>query len=65
MTAPFACLTSGGTTVPIKWEWEDFVRPQSKSWWYSFFAACKAFHVVNANVASNAFTGTVALKEKL
>ena len=31
----------------------------SKSWWYSFLAAYKALCMVNANVGSNAYTGTV------
>ena len=33
---------------------------KSKSWWYSFFAAYKALCMVNANVGSNAYTGTVS-----
>ncbi len=33
----------------------------SKSWWYSFFAAYKALCMVNANVGSNAYTGTVVV----
>ncbi len=32
---------------------------KSKSWWYSFFAAYKALCMANANVGSNAYTGTV------
>ncbi len=48
-------------TVPVKaleptfalFEWENFVGL------YSLFAAYKALHMVNANVGSNAYTGTV------
>ncbi len=32
---------------------------KSKSWWYSFFGAYEALHMVNAKVGSNVYTGTV------